>query len=599
MTVKRRTKRLNDDDTAHSVEVKKRNGQSSKKQQSTFSFVALVFVALAAAAVHLGHHHSKRDQVMSALRFVCHAEGGFCHDGLQGFQRSHRAKQTISKGTLLLRIPRRVQIWDLDALRALDLKAIIRNDITGRPLDGGAFLAFYLWERFVHKADENDPLLSYYHSFPTDLSYHPIFWSDTQLQQRLRPHSHAYAVARAYRDMVMSEYKALAKLQPDLPLETYQGFRVLVLSRSFGTGPPGRDEAKETTPLDEELLSYNQTLGVDLTLGCRAMVPILDMYNHHVLPNVAWRYESGAFLVTASRQINTNQLIYDSYGTYTDSHLFAKFGFQNGDGSTRTDASIAAMHRLMNVGLQQQFSYLPSKPVEQVTMMETQKMNLARYLQFDDGYTECIASDPNSTPYQLKQVKLQHLMRLAHDPKRWVVSIPPRNPKARPHDELPDRVPSFDMKALPGFDASKVISTCRLIVLTEDDFDGSALSVLQDYLASERDGILIEKQSDNLEYRALLCLARLSGLVLHRFEIPSEKAVETFADSVKAEPHSPLWTTHHVVVGEVQTLEVLTKVAAAGAHQYAAKISGELPTIRRLPCDWSDTKRLAERTRVI
>ena len=599
MTVKSRTKRLNDRANAHSVEVKKKNGQSSKKQQSTFSLASILVVAIAAAAVQLGHHHSKRDQVMSALRLVCHTDGGFCHDGLQAFQRSHRAKHTISRGTPLLKIPRQVQIWDLDALRALDLKAVIRNDRTGRPLDGGAFLAFYLWDRFVNKHDENDPLLPYYNSFPTDLSYHPIFWSDTQLQQRLRPHSHAYAVARAYRDMVMSEYKALEELQPDLPLETYQGFRVLVLSRSFGTGPPGPDEAKEATPLDEELLSFNQSLGVDLTLGCRAMVPILDMYNHHVLPNVAWRFESGAFLVTASRQINTNQLIFDSYGTYTDSHLFAKFGFQNGDGSTRTDASIAAMHRLMNVGLQQQFTYLPSQPAKHIAMMETQKMTLARYLQFDDGYSECIASDPNSIPYQLKQLKLQHLIRLAHDPQRWVVSIPPRNAKAYPHDELPDRVPSFDMKALPRFDASKVISTCRLMVLTEDDFDGTALNVLRDHLASERDGILIEKQSDSLEYRALLCLARLSGLVLHRFELPSAQAVQTFADSVKAEPHSPLWTTHHVVVGEVQTLEVLSKVAAAGAHQHAPKISGELPTIRRLPCDWSDTKRLAERTRVM
>lgn len=599
MTVKRRTKGINDNDKAHDVKVKKKNGLPSKKQDMTVSVVAFVFVALAAIGVQLGRFHGQRDQVMDDLRFVCHTDGGFCNDGLQGFQRTHRVKQTIYKGTLMLKIPRRLQLWDLDALRALDLKAIIRNDKTGRPLDGGAFLAFYLWDRFVHKHDENDPLLPYYHSFPTDLSYHPIFWSDSQLQQRLRPHSHAYAVARAYRDMVMSEYNALAKLQPDLPLETYQGFRVLVLSRSFATGPPGPDEVQVSTPLEDELLSYNQTLGVDLSLGCRAMVPILDMYNHHVLPNVEWRYEGGAFLVTASRQISTNQIIYDSYGTYTDSHLFAKFGFQNGDGSAHTDASIAAMHRLMDVGLQQQFTYLPSQPAEQIAMMEAQKMTLARYLQFDDGYSECIQPNQDSIPYQLKQLKLRHLMRLAHDPKRWIVSIPPRNPKARPYDDLPDKVPSFDMKALPGFDASKVISTCRLMVLTEDDFEGTALSTLQDHLTSERDGILIEKQSDSLEYRALLCLARLSGLVLHRFEIPSALAVQSFADSVQAEPHSPLWTTHQVVVGEVQTLEVLTKMAAAGAHQHASKISGELPTIRRLPCDWDYTKRLAERTRVV
>ena len=103
--------------------------------------------------------------------------------------------------------------------------------------------------------------------------------------------------------------------------------------------------------------------------------------------------------------------------------------------------------------------------------------------------------------------------------------------------------------------------------------------------------------ADPLEYRALLCLARLAGLILQAFDIsPGAHAVSTFADSVRAEPHSPTWTTHQVVVGELQTLEVLHKVAAVGAHRHASKIPGELPTIRRLPCDWTDTKRLAERT---
>ena len=95
------------------------------------------------------------------------------------------------------------------------------------------------------------------------------------------------------------------------------------------------------------------------------------------------------------------------------------------------------MHRLMDVGLQQQFTYLPSKPKEYAKLMDTQKIVLARYLQFDDGYSECI-TDPASIPYQLKQLKLQHLMRHVHDPKRWIVSIPPRNPRTSPHDDLPD-----------------------------------------------------------------------------------------------------------------------------------------------------------------
>ena len=596
MALKKGTKRPSDNGKAN-----KMHKPSKKNEQPwmlSMSLMTIVLGAVLATGIQIYNLNTDRDQAtMKALHFVCRAEGGYCHNGLQAFQRSHRAKHIITKGTILVKIPRSLQIWDLDALRALDINRKIRNDLTGRPLDGGAYLAFYLWERFVHRYEKDDPLLPYYHSFPTNLSNHPIFWSDAQLQNRLRRHSHAYAVARAYRDMVQSEYNALVKLQPDLPLETYQGFRILVLSRSFGTGPPGHDETIDSMSLDRELVSYNKTLGVDLTRGCRAMVPILDMYNHHgISPNVEWRYDKRAFIITASRQIGIHQILYDSYGTYTDSHLFAKFGFQNGDGSARTDASIAAMHRLMDVGLQQQFTYLPSKAKEYAKLMDNQKIVLARYLQFDDGYSTCII-DPSSIPYQLKQLKLQHLMRLAHDPKRWIFSIPPRNPRTSPHDDLPDKSPAFNMKALPSFDASKVISTCRLMVLIEEDFHGNAIHVLQEHIQNERDAILIDKQSDPLEYRALLCLSRLAGLVLHAFDIsPGPHSVQTFADSVRAEIHSPTWTTHQVVVGELQTLEVLSKVAAAGAHRHASKIPGELPTIRRLPCDWKDTKRLAEHT---
>jgi SET domain len=541
--------------------------------------------------------------IMKELRFVCHTnnnETGYCHHGLQDYDRSHRAKLPISPKSVLLRIPRSVQLWDLDALRALAITKPIRNLRTDRPLDGGAYLALYLWKRFVKNYDQNDPLRSYYYSFPTNLTYHPVFWSEQKLQKHLNLRSHAYAVARAYRDMVHSEYQAVREIEPDLPMETYQGFRVIVLSRSFGTGPPGEDEGTSQIQLAAELEGYNQTLGVDLSLGCRAMVPILDMYNHHANPNLAWRYENREFVITALRRIEKHHVLYDSYGTYTDSHLFAKFGFQNGDGSAPTDASIAVLHRLMDVGLQQQFTYLPNEESAYHRILESQKVIMARYLQFDDGYAKCIGNS-DSIPYKLKQVKLQHLLRIAHDPKRWIVHMPPRNPKASPHDDIPDRAPSFHRKFFPGFDASRVMSTCRLIVLTEHDFVGNALRRLEEHLLLETDGIDVPYQTDTLEYRALMCLARLAGIALQSLNLSSAEAVQTFADSITAEAgiHSPTWTTHQVLVGEIRSLEMLSHMAATGASPLASKIDGELPTIRRQPCEWNDTKRLAEKTRVV
>eukprot|EP00957_Ditylum_brightwellii_P014274 1074971-Ditylum_brightwellii.AAC.1 len=79
------------------------------------------------------------------------------------------------------------------------------------------------------------------------------------------------------------------------------------MSRSFGPGPPGLEEeislAGDKKSLNEELEHYITHAGVDLSKGCRAMSPILDMYDHHAKPNVEWRYRSDqrAFVVKANR----------------------------------------------------------------------------------------------------------------------------------------------------------------------------------------------------------------------------------------------------------------------------------------------------------
>lgn len=553
--------------------------------------------------------------------FVC--EEGFCANELvEPYGRSHRATRPIAAGTTLFKIPRSLQIWDLDAIRWLSsssspdvVEKMPYTHMTGKPLDGGAYLALFMWHRFVHQPNENDPLLSYFHDIlPTTtnlLSHHPILWKN-DLPNLLKLHSHAHAVARAYRDMVHSEYRALSSsgYYPSLKENMYTRLRILVLSRSFGTGAPTESEQQKdqaASSLQEELQHYNETFGIDFTLGCRAMVPILDMYNHHATPNIEWRYQDGSYVITAAADgIATRDVLYDSYGTYTDAHLLAKFGFVQADGSGHTEASMAAFHRLMNLGLRQQFDYLPNDRKEYVKLVSAQKILLARYLQFDDGYAQCITQSSSSSvddssddpAYRLKQLKLQHLMRCAHDPKRWIVTVPPRNPNAKPTDAAPLTPLAFDSP--PPLNANSVLSTCRLMVLTEHDYDGRAVHVLETHLQQEAAdaAINVGPQSDALEYRALLCLARWTGLVLHRLEIPSVKAFAQKQDIGKV--HSKTWTAHHVLLGEAQSLQLVNQLAVAGAHQRAKAIGEDnLPEIRRLPCEWNYTKALAEATKFV
>ena len=91
------------------------------------------------------------------------------------------------------------------------------------------------------------------------------------------------------------------------------------------------------------------------------MIQILDMWDHYARPNVEWMYvrSQRAFVIKVlEKEIEPWNDIMVSYGMYTDSHLFAKFGFVNGDGSGHTEVSIATMHQTLDVGLGQQYSFM-------------------------------------------------------------------------------------------------------------------------------------------------------------------------------------------------------------------------------------------------
>jgi hypothetical protein len=135
-------------------------------------------------------------------------------------------------------------------------------------------------------------------------------------------------------------------------------------------------------------------------------------------------------MIRAVDTIPPMQDIMVSYGKYTDTHLFAKFGFVNGDGSGYTEASIATMHPcLLDVGMGQQFNYLVDfgngTKITTEYDYEAQKRSMVNYLRYDDGYDDCITKEGSPKGYQLKLLKLQHLQKIANDYDRWMFWIAP------------------------------------------------------------------------------------------------------------------------------------------------------------------------------
>ena len=576
--------------------------------------------------------------------YVCNDNSteAYCHPLLYSApqRRTHRVAETELdhvmeyKDTVMV-LPRHLLIWDLDAMRDGWVRQHLfpaRHVHTGNSIDSGAFLAAFLLREklrtlgaWVEESDQqeeeapslnNQRLLDFLEILPSfhDLQdangkhSHSTLWSEEEVAALFGKLTPTAILVKGYTNMMNSEYKAFCEVssafQYNVILQDYIAMRVNIIARSFGPGPVRSEEemvgVHDTKTLEEEIDLYRKEAGVDLSLGCRAMSPILDMWDHHSKPNVDWMYDhqKRAFVISVVKKngIKAMQDITVSYGKYTDTHLFTKFGFVNGDGSGYTEASIAIMHPLRDIGMGQQFSYLirgdngVDTPSE--FDQEAQKRALVNYLRFDDGYEECITKENNPEGFKLKLLKLRHLQLIANKYDRWTYTIAPRNEtsKPSPSSDIPitTDAPMFDKNNVK-FDGSKIISTCRLMALNTDDYDGKVIENLEQKLLEDDDNFLIEKQSDQLEFRALTILSRLTTGALHLY--PSTVQKDTFAiSSSSLKFQSKEWNAAQVRLGEMQSLEVLRSIATSGAKQMRTRALEIVPSthpslkIHRTPC---------------
>ena len=571
---------------------------------------------------------SKLNQTFTFLKeYVCQYDNpeveSFCHPLLQPVpaRRTHVVAQThshhsIERNEVVMVLPRTLQIWDLDALRdewiAQNLFSATHGK-TNNPIDSGAFLAAYLvrmkliasmdWSSITQKdLDGVERFIDFLNILPTYDDYkshgphsHPVLWPEQEIHTLFGKLTPTSILIKGYRTMIDSEYMAFCAVSSDfkdhVSIQDYTAMRLSVISRSFGPGAPMKEEEMNGihgfSTLDEELDYYKRALGIDLRKGCRAMSPILDMWNSHAKPNAEWKYSNRkrAFVISAidRKGIPENQEIMVSYGKYTDTHMFAKFGYVNGDGSGHTEFSIAIMHPMLDVGMNQQFTYMmidkDGKMTPPTFDKEAQKKAMAQYLRFDDGFEKCISKETPEA-YKLKLLKLRHLQKIANSHDRWTVTLGPRNTTSKPGEtsDVPITMesPKFDPKKVK-LNGMKLIATCRLIALNNDDFDGKAIEVLERELKADDSSFMVPKQSDALEFRALIVMARLTTGALRLYPSDVQKDMASL-ESTTLEFMSKEWLATHVRLGEMQSLEVMRSIATSGARQMQSRAEETLPS---------------------
>jgi len=189
-----------------------------------------------------------------------------------------------------------------------------------------------------------------------------------------------------------------------------------------------------------------------------------------------------------------------------------------------------------------------------------QTKELIRYLAYDDGYEECIevSAKSNSSDEKLKLLKLRHLIRIANLRKAWVVRIPPKFPGALPlqiHGKETNQKRK-ETKDAVAVSANRIISVCRLLSLRADDIDGEAVDYLREGL-STTELFFVEKHGDALEYRSMMCVARLCNIALGRY-----------LDDDRSEPKlvgSREWNAWYIITEEIRALTILLRTATTEA----------------------------------
>ena len=597
------------------VKKKDRIASSSRTSKWKSSVLPLVIIVVACSIAlrfrYLLHYFRGGDTVDLFWSKLCATAA--CHPALIADGRSKRVSQDLSTGTILLNIPHSLTIWDIDAMRDPTIQKQFffpPTSSTRTKRSGASYLTVYLarlWKQSRKEGNYPSTLISYMISpllkdwlqvLPTYEDFrlfHPVLWTDADLRDRLGDYTAAYEYVTIWRMMFETEYKEFADgfdgFSQEISLEEYLESRLIVGTRAALVRHDEHGFASRTIP-DSELINYKRDAAVDFfEHGFHILVPGFDMFDHDVsnidetaVYHYNWETSSFQTLVERKPHLPAGSQVTISYGSdKTDPDLLARYGFVTGDGYHPTDISLAIHHPVLLST--PQFSRL-----ENVKGTLDFAQSIAKYLQFDDGYSGCVVpmpgqNDSGGADWNLKVQKFQFLHRRSSLKEFWFVSFSPRRLHRNSSEHRP---PQFNMEQqiqslqypASSEHAQKlhrgIVSTCRVISLTSDDFGGKAAAMLEE--GSNSRGFYLDPDGEDgrnnraLEYRTWNCVQRLANGALDRSPRSLVEQIELVrtldrqkqSGEQSSSPDSYWkWTIEHVRLGEMQSLEVLTTLASS------------------------------------
>lgn len=183
-------------------------------------------------------------------------------------------------------------------------------------LSDHTWLAVYLLEE--RSKQDQSSYWPYIQTLPKSYPKMPLFIKDVDV---LLEGSMCVSMLTTRKESILKEYNTIKTAVPLFPFTLYdfQWARTVVITRVF-----------------------NCKLNSSDNVGQQCLVPLADMMNHSLEPNVGWGYDcvQGGFVMTALKNIFRGTQLLDSYGVKCNSRFFVNYGFTLSNNQDNNQAAI-------------------------------------------------------------------------------------------------------------------------------------------------------------------------------------------------------------------------------------------------------------------